>query len=257
MNLMSKRSLAIVAAGLSLVSVAAEKPEKPTSRPKIPFRELIDRQQGGFIVDTRAQKGRLVVVNAQKAVDAEAVASSTKALVKDLRISVVHQTGTFDLKSSARIGEATVYVISDETLPSVLVAADDRWGFVNVAKLRADKEEFFRSRVQKAIVRVAGLVLGAGDSGQFPLCLTGHISGPEQLDQVPKAQLPMDVVQRIVRSMPNIGITQYKNTTYRKACEQGWAPQPTNEYQKAIWEKVHQLPTEPLKIKPETKKVAE
>ena len=30
-----------------------------------------------------------------------------------------------------------------------------------------------------------------------------------------------------------------------------------NEYQKAIWDKVHAMPTAPIKIKPETKKVKE
>ena len=45
-----------------------------------------------------------------------------------------------------------------------------------------------------------------------------------------------------------------RRTVYRKACEEGWAPQPTNDVQKAIWDKVHAMPTEPLKIKPETKK---
>ena len=46
----------------------------------------------------------------------------------------------------------------------------------------------------------------------------------------------------------------YRLTTYRKACEEGWANPPTNDVQKAIWDKVHALPTEPLKIKPEEKK---
>ena len=45
-----------------------------------------------------------------------------------------------------------------------------------------------------------------------------------------------------------------KRSVYRKACEEGWAPAPTNDVQKAIWDKVHAMPTEPIKIKPETKK---
>ena len=41
---------------------------------------------------------------------------------------------------------------------------------------------------------------------------------------------------------------------YLVAVQEGWAPQPTNDVQKAIWDKVHALPTEPIKIKPEEKK---
>ena len=41
-------------------------------------------------------------------------------------------------------------------------------------------------------------------------------------------------------------------STYLKACEEGWAPTPTNEYQKAIWEQVkadkERGPTNPIKI---------
>lgn len=40
------------------------------------------------------------------------------------------------------------------------------------------------------------------------------------------------------------GIAQVRRTTYRKACEEGWAPAPTNEFQKAIWEKVKAAKTE-------------
>ena len=42
--------------------------------------------------------------------------------------------------------------------------------------------------------------------------------------------------------------------SYQDACEMGVAPAPTNDVQKAIWDKVHAMPTEPIKIKPEEKK---
>lgn len=35
------------------------------------------------------------------------------------------------------------------------------------------------------------------------------------------------------------GIAPYVATTYRQACADGWAPAPTNEYQKAIWDSFH------------------
>ena len=33
-----------------------------------------------------------------------------------------------------------------------------------------------------------------------------------------------------------LGIKPARMTTYRKAVEEGWAPAPTNDFQKAIWE---------------------
>ena len=36
--------------------------------------------------------------------------------------------------------------------------------------------------------------------------------------------------------------------TYKRACREGWAPTPTNDVQRAIWEKVHAIPDKPLTI---------
>ena len=50
------------------------------------------------------------------------------------------------------------------------------------------------------------------------------------------------------------GVTKSKMTTYLKACQEGWAPAPTNDYQKAIWEETRKLPEKPLQIKFDPKK---
>jgi len=36
--------------------------------------------------------------------------------------------------------------------------------------------------------------------------------------------------------------------------EEGWAPAPTNEYQKIVWDKVHAIPQKPMKIEFDPKK---
>ena len=55
-----------------------------------------------------------------------------------------------------------------------------------------------------------------------------------------------------------MGITPYRRTTYREACQEGWAPQPTNDVQKAIWEQVkadkERGPTNPITIPPPNQK---
>ena len=42
--------------------------------------------------------------------------------------------------------------------------------------------------------------------------------------------------------------------THKKACQEGWAPAPTNDVQKAIWEKVHAIPDKPMTIEFDPKK---
>ena len=97
--------------------------------------------------------------------------------------------------------------------------------------------------------------VSGGLGSQYPGNMMG-IAKIEDLDLV-EPFLPMDKLQAIVKHLESRGVTPTIIAHYRQACQQGWAPAPTNEYQKAIWDKVHQLPTAPIKIKPETKKVSE
>ena len=53
------------------------------------------------------------------------------------------------------------------------------------------------------------------------------------------------------------GIKTLTIASYRTACHYGWAPAPTNDVQRAIWQKVHEMPAAPLKILPEKTKVKE
>ena len=69
-----------------------------------------------------------------------------------------------------------------------------------------------------------------------------------------KDLLPHDVVTRQLKYLAAMNVTPKVRITYKKACEEGWAPAPTNEFQKAIWEKVHAAPKNPMKIKFDPKK---
>ena len=66
--------------------------------------------------------------------------------------------------------------------------------------------------------------------------------------------IPVDMINYWQRRLKALGITKKISATYLDACEQGWAPAPTNEYQKAIWDKVHAAPKNPMKIEFDPKK---
>ena len=97
------------------------------------------------------------------------------------------------------------------------------------------------------------MVLGAYASMQQP-CLLTQISGNADLDRNICVIPSIEVLPKTKNAAKARGIVPGKRAVYRKACEEGWAPAPTNDVQKAIWDKVHEMPTEPIKIKPETKK---
>ena len=51
-----------------------------------------------------------------------------------------------------------------------------------------------------------------------------------------------------------MGFAPYRRTTYKRACKEGWAPAPTNDFQRAVWEKIKaeqgEKPTNPIRILP-------
>ena len=53
------------------------------------------------------------------------------------------------------------------------------------------------------------------------------------------------------------GMKRARYVPYEVACYEGWAPAPTNEAQRVIWKEVHALPSSPISIAPEAKKVKE
>ena len=79
------------------------------------------------------------------------------------------------------------------------------------------------------------------------------IKEPKDLDKMLEAA-PVDAIQRAIESLKVYGVTPQEMSTYKKACQEGWAPAPTNEYQKAVWDKVHAAPKNPMKIEFDPKK---
>ena len=61
-------------------------------------------------------------------------------------------------------------------------------------------------------------------------------------------------MNRFAPYLKGYGITPKAYSTYKKACEEGWAPQPVNDAQRKIWNQVHAIPDKPLTIEFDPKK---
>ena len=215
-------------------------------------REARIAKQGGEIVCKGAFQGKVSIVNQQSklsSADCEAVA---KLFAEQTKCNIVADGGD---------GAAVkLYLIDDPKEPTVLLATEDHWGRLNVAKLVDDlpgekaKKKFFVPRARKMIIKAMSLLIGGGSS-QFP----GNIMNTatvRELDML-KENIPVDMVDYYQAYLKSLGVTKMEKTTYLRACKEGWAPAPTNDVQKAIWDKVHSMPTAPIKILPEKKKVRE
>ena len=211
---------------------------------------------GGYLPDTRKQKGDLAIINTQNRAHDAWIRFGGNLFANDIFIPVKYECGKFDIKSPELKGTLNLFIIDDKTMPLSLLAPEAKWAVLNIEKLYSDKTAFFEARVKKAVYRVIGELCGASAT-KYNNCIFGPMASAEDLDQIPAVRLPLEYHERFAKYLPGIGITPYRMVRYDKAVEQGWAHSPTNKWQQAVWDKVHQLPTEPIKIKPETKKVTE
>ncbi len=219
--------------------------------------ERMEARTGGKIVVPNSLKGKIVYVNAQARAPRSWLEQNAETFSQTTKFAIEVAEGKFEFPKPTIQGEASLFVVDDENLPPLLSAPESRWAMVNVAPLakgRGEKEQFFAARVQKELTRGFCLLAGAQNSG-YPDALVGCITKAEDLDHFADCRLPIDVMNRFAPYLKGYGIAPKVYSTYKKACEEGWAPAPTNDVQKAIWDKIHALPTEPIKIKPETKKI--
>ena len=220
------------------------------------IREAVYRHTGGKIKAPGEQRGKIVWVNAQDKASKEWVESIATYFADMIHVQIDVEVGTFKFPDVEIRGNATLYIIDDKAMPAILHAPESRWTLVNVARLsdgEGAKPAFFEARVKKELVRGFCLLAGTQKSN-YPQSLLSSVTKPSDLDEFPNYELPVDIPTRFHEYLAGFGIKPYRLTTYKKACEEGWAPAPTNDVQKAIWDKVHALPTAPIKIKPEEKK---
>ena len=214
-------------------------------------------QTGGRICRKGTPRGKVVFFDAQTRVAAtEPLAKAAEVAHRKTRLTFETQktdnVGLANASDILRQSQATaaVFLIDDEKLPvSMLVAPNDCWALVNVAMLVKDKPEpaFEQARIRKEVLR--GFFAAAGGTGsQFMNTIVGDVGTVKDLDTLVEG-VPIDLISRTLIKLGGRGMVREEWCTYLDACQQGWAPPPTNEYQQAIWDKVHEIPAKPLRIK--------
>ena len=148
-----------------------------------------------------------------------------------------------------------ISVVDIEGEPSLLVAPDNGWARVNVAALAADgvSAEVLEARFKKELWRAFVILFGGGNSlNDFDVMRP--IRAPKDLDACKTLVSSPECFNAVLTGAKAAGITPVRRTTYLNAVRLGWAPAPTNEFQKAIWERVkadkERWPTNPITIPP-------
>jgi hypothetical protein len=197
----------------------------------------------GGLIHSPAEGPALLFLNAQTRVAAAALDEPIEQLGKMLRLSATRRDAPADAPVTAALdalkdkGTAAVVVLADsEGYPSLLVAPESRWALVNVAALAGAgvSAETLAERTRKEVWRAFGYLMGAAHSN-FEACLMKPVLSPEDLDALKGRSLSPEPFNKIMTHAQKLGMKPQRMTTYRKAVEEGWAPAPTNDFQKAIW----------------------
>lgn len=141
-----------------------------------------------------------------------------------------------------------------DDMPALSVFPEERIGLVNADRLVGGKDPTAKEmRVSKEMWRAMGFIGGVGFSAQENDMMQPYYTLDEiDANMFPFIQ-PMNMA-KMQKMWKRFGVSKERRVPYRVACQQGWAPAPTNDFQKAVWDEVHAVPSDPMKIEFDPKK---
>lgn len=231
---------------LCLVADAQTAPAQQARRTPSPEARAAMLAKTGGMIQSKAEGPSILFLNTQSRVDAAVLEAPVAQINMMLRLPALRKDAPSDAPLSAArealkdSAIASVVVIGDSPdYPALLIAPESRWALVNVAALggKGVNAETLADRTQKEVWRAFGYLMGAAHSN-FEACLMKPVLTSADLDALKGKSLSPEPFNKILAHAQKLGIRPTRMTTYRKAVEEGWAPAPTNDLQKAIWEEV-------------------
>lgn len=208
-------------------------------------------------IATKPAKGVVLVVDCNSGFDCAKVSQFFILSGKSLEIPhrVIHQNRAFSFSDADNTlreqnANAAIFVVNDPSLPMSLVAAEGKWGLVNVAKVKADDapDQLVTRRMDKMFSRVLIQILGGCAQAGFEMDAFKPVFNLKDLDALRGLSPSPQARMSMMSYMNQLGFRPSITMPYTRACKEGWAPAPTNEFQRVIWEKVHLIPNKPMKI---------
>lgn len=243
---------------------ATKRVRKPLTPEQVAEREERRNQRmtgGGIVRKDGSAKGAFVVLNAQTKVGEDdlspVLAYIDRALAARTTLVKADVVSAGNIGAKIREAGATIGVglVDDAMFPSLLVAPETGWAIVNVAKLgeKCPDGKTLASRVRKEILRSLAFTTGCAYTTMVDP-LMRDVTKPGDVDALQSEEFGLEIINRFSSSAPLYGLKPWYSATYKEACEAGWAPAPTNSYQRWVWKKVHSPPKNPIKIEYDPKK---
>lgn len=252
---MKKLMIVLVTVSCALSALAIERTPEQIARNK-ERRAAALAAKGGLV--TKPRSGNVVrIVNAQKTVTTaelrQIAADIDKGFAVGLEVSEAEpgKCPFEDVKVALSQPKTAIVllVVDDEKLPAILSAPENAWAILNVRTIGDDMppRAVYQLRLKKEVARGLASACGAGTAFNKP-CVMEPVYGKTDLDGLKAAVLGPETISKMLDAARMRGVEPVKIATYQQACQEGWAPAPTNDAQKAVWEKVHAMPEKPIKI---------
>lgn len=250
--------------GLALLAQTASPKKELTPEEKAARMQRMMEKTGGILKVPGS--GKIVILNNQKRIPASKIEADAAVIAKAIRAMVEVQNcdTAFSVPAAAELvrksgGEAVVFITDNPSYPMSLVAMEANWGMMNLAPLGADNPtpEKFARRASRELLRTTTVTIGGATSANQASAMQ-TVQCAADLDKIVSDGIAFDALRNILTHLPKIGVKPPRMSTYKKACQEGWAPAPTNDFQRAILEQVkndkERGPSNPLKIVPPSAK---
>lgn len=240
-----KRAILIFTSAIIATSLLAENWGKyKTKEEAIEGHRKLVESVGGM-VERPASGPSVLFVDEQATLDADAVSTAIGDLTKKMRLRnvVIHGSPLpspsalhTNYLADAEIA-AVICICNIHEAPALSIYPELRAAAINVAALKDDDMALTAERLRKELWRGFGFVFGGGYTVAYPKAALRPISSSlAELDRNECVSISIDSMQSINKVMERWGMTPIKRTSYKRAVEEGWAPTPTNNIQKTIWE---------------------
>ena len=242
---MKRMLIAWLLAAVAMAVVAETTREMTPEEKKAKAKAALARHLGGWVIQPGTQKGHVALFNAQGRVGTEVMEEVVRRMHRLMHLAAKTYPQMRPVTPGGAAGlmedvdaQAAVFLVDDAGLPALLAAPEQKWSIVNVAALAADGPDGgkLRRRVSRELWRGLAYACGAGAS-TTPHCLMNPCHSLADLDALEADMLSMEPFMAMRDAWPKMGLAPFRRVSYKAAVKEGWAPAPTNEWQKAIWEK--------------------
>ena len=136
---------------------------------------------------------------------------------------------------------AVIAIVEAGSAPALTVCPEDAVAVINASRLRrnlpaADAGTVFAKRLGKEIWRAVALSL-CGYESQDP-CVLKLVTSETDVDDLEMRMYCPTVNAKVDSAARRLGVARMQLVPYGLAVKQGWAPAPTNDAQRAIWDAV-------------------